>query len=442
MAISKTKVVFLHDDPTGTQTVHNVQVLNDWTPQMLATALRQPGATVHISTNSRSMPLSQAQEAYREIAANLQAASELVDRKYTLVSQGDSALRGHYPGEVEALAEGMGRNLDGVLLVPCSVEAGHVTIGDVHYVEEGDSLLPVGATEYAQDPIFQYQNSNLRAWVSEKYHGAIHPAGVASISLDHVRTGGPGSVAGELTRLRRGQICVANAVTYRDLEVLVAGLQQVEAMGRRYLCRAAASFVRVRAAMLPGAPLAPPTLRVPKGGGLIIVGALTKSSTLQVQAVRALPGLAAREVYAEDLLDPVGRDAEIERIVRWVDKMLVAGQDVMVHTNRRLIARADRSASMMIGQSISAALAAVVSRMRQRPAWIIAVGGVTAADIAVKGLQAKRAHVLGHAIVGIPIWEMCYESIMDGLIYVVFPGSVGGPDTLAEMINILHGAAR
>ena len=72
------------------------------------------------------------------------------------------------PGEVEALGEALGGAFNGCLLVPFFEEGGRYTVNDVHYVANGDWLVPVGETEFARDSVFGFRASNLRQWVEEK----------------------------------------------------------------------------------------------------------------------------------------------------------------------------------------------------------------------------------------------------------------------------------
>ena len=60
VARSKRKLVVIDDDPTGTQTVHNVELLTTWDRSLLAEALRADSQLFYILTNSRSMPQSDA----------------------------------------------------------------------------------------------------------------------------------------------------------------------------------------------------------------------------------------------------------------------------------------------------------------------------------------------------------------------------------------------
>ena len=333
---SNTKLVVLDDDPTGTQTVYDVPVLTEWSPESLATALVEPEAIVYILTNSRSMPLPQAQALNREIAAALKSASQMTGRDFAVVSRSNSTLRGHYPGEVTALVEALGQAVDGTLIVPFFLEGGRLTLEDVHYVAEGEWLVPAAETEYAQDATFGYKYSNLREWVMEKHHGQIAPGQITSISLTELRAGGPAVVLARLKEVQGGKICVVNAASYRDLEVFVAGLLQAEAQGQRFVYRTAASFVRVRGGLPPrplltaadlaaGTPPHPNPL--PKGegaGGLIVAGSYIQKSSQQIEAVQALPGVTSLEVSVERLLDPAGRNQEVERVSQAAGAALAA----------------------------------------------------------------------------------------------------------------------
>jgi len=70
-----------------------------------------------------------------------------------------------------------------------------------------------------------------------------------------------------------------------------------------------------------------------------------------------------------------------------------------------------------------------------RPRFLIAKGGITSSDIAVHGLGMKRALVLGQAAPGVPVWEMGPETRFPGMRLVVWPGNVGGPDALRDLVR-------
>jgi uncharacterized protein YgbK (DUF1537 family) len=131
-------------------------------------------------------------------------------------------------------------------LIPYFEAGGRYTINDVHYVAEGDRLVPAAETPFARDAAFGYRSSNLQDYIEEKTAGRVKAAAVASITLDHLRRGGPATVANTLRSLPANSVCVVNAAAPRDLDMFVAGLLEAEAEGKRYLFRTAAQFVAAR----------------------------------------------------------------------------------------------------------------------------------------------------------------------------------------------------
>ncbi|MDH3599382.1 MAG: hypothetical protein OEU26_07035, partial [Candidatus Tectomicrobia bacterium] len=241
------KLVVLDDDPTGTQTVHDVPVLTTWDVAALRAELEDPSPVCFVLTNSRSLPLAEARSLNADIGRNLRTAAEQAGRTFAVVSRSDSTLRGHFPGEVDALTDALEQQVDAWLLIPFFEEGGRYTIDNTHYVAEGDTLVPAGDTEFARDAAFGYSASDLRQWVEEKTEGRTAADNVAAVSLDDIRRGGPQRVTDRLNALPYGSICVVNAVSRRDLEVFTCGLLGAEASGKCFLYRTAASFVPIRA---------------------------------------------------------------------------------------------------------------------------------------------------------------------------------------------------
>lgn len=433
LAAGQRSLIVLDDDPTGTQTVYDLPVLTEWTVETLCAELAQGIPTFYILTNSRSLPLPAAQELNAEIGRNLLVAAQATGRDFAVVSRSDSTLRGHYPGETDALTAALGQQVDATLIIPFFLEGGRFTINDVHYVAEGDQLVPAAATPFARDAAFGYRNSDLRAWVEEKTGGRVAAAAVASISIDDVRLGGADTVAQKLLTLSAGAVCIVNCADTRDMEVFVSGLLKAEAAGRHFLYRTAATFVQVRAGLAPRPPLTAADLALPvTGGGLIVVGSYVPKSTAQLNALLAQPDLAQVEINVDALLDDGQQAGEVARTIAVTTEALQRGQDVVVYTSRRLITGADAVSSLAIGQRVSTSLVALVQGLGVRPRYLIAKGGITSSDLATKALGVKRALVRGQILPGIPLWEMGAESRYPGLIYVVFPGNVGGDDALVQ----------
>jgi uncharacterized protein YgbK (DUF1537 family) len=314
---------------------------------------------------------------------------------------------------------------------------GRFTVDDVHYVAEGEWLIPAGETEFARDAVFGYRASNLRDWVQEKTQGRVPISDVGIISLDDIRVGGPVRVSQQLQSLHRGSICVVNAVSDRDLAVVALGVVQAEARGCRFIYRTAASFVTARAGMVPRPLLAASELNLPTAGGLIIVGSYVPKTSAQVAYLLESTPIAAIEVDVEKLLSDTMQQSEIRRAADTANRTLDRGEDVVVYTTRNLITGDNSESSLAIGQRVSQSLIAIVRALSTRPRYILAKGGITSSDIATNGLDVRRAMVLGQILPGVPVWQLGSESRYPGLVYIVFPGNVGGERALADVVHKL-----
>jgi uncharacterized protein YgbK (DUF1537 family) len=433
------KIIVLDDDPTGTQTVHDVAVFTQWSVPALTQLLEKSDPVAYVLTNSRSLSREDATALTREIAGNLSLSREETGRDFVVISRSDSTLRGHYPVEVHALINGLHLEVDGVLLIPFFLEGGRLTAFDIHYVTEGDSLIPAAETEYAVDATFGYTHSNLRDWVSEKHAGKVAPSDVGHVTLETIRQGGPQAVADVLRTLSNEQVCVINAVSYRDLEVFVAGLLKVEAEGNRFVYRTAASFVRVRGGIAPQPLLTHSDLDVNPGGGLIVVGSHVRKTTQQLGALCALSDLTWVELDVPTLLRNSQHQDTAAAVTRDVARAIDGGQDVVLYTSREPVVAYKTLTPLQIGEIVSDALVRILSDLAGGPGWIVAKGGITSSVIATQALGIERAEVLGQAIPGVPIWRTGKESRWPGLPYVVYPGNVGDVGALARMVRILRG---
>ena len=439
VSASKRKVVVLDDDPTGTQTVHNTPVLTEWSVEALQAELQSDFPVFYILTNSRSLTLHAARALNTDIGRNLVEARKRVNRDFVVVSRSDSTLRGHFPGEVEALASGLGENFDGWIVIPFFLEGGRYTVGDTHYVEESGWLVPSAETEFARDSVFGYRSSNLRDWVEEKTGGRVSSEDVLSISIEDIRMGGPAGVTERLLSLQGSKIGVVNAGGYRDVEVFVKGLLDAEAQDRRFLYRSAASFVRVRAGISPRSLLFSSDLDTPtQGGGLTLVGSYVPRTTRQLQKLLALPHMEGIEMDVEELLNGDRSRAEIDRVLRTAEGLLKSEKDVVIYTSRKLMTAGHAEGDLSIGSRVSEALTTTLQRIDAKLRYLIAKGGITASDVATKGLNVRRALVLGQILPGVPVWRLGPESRHAGIPYIVFPGNVGGDDALAETVKALR----
>jgi len=440
LAQSSYKVVILDDDPTGTQTVRGVPVLTTWSVEALETELTGDYPAFFILTNSRSMTEEEACRLAREIGQNLRDASENCSVRIVVISRSDSTLRGHFPAEVDACASVLGKDQLPYLVIPFFLEGGRFTIDDIHYVKEGDKLVPSSQTPFASDAAFGFSNSNLKKYIEEKSCGRIEADSVIGISLEDIRKGGPKRVAEILKSVPQKAACYTNAVSYRDMEVVVAALISVEKDGHEFLYRTAASFVRSRIGLdageglLSGADLVSPS----KNGGLFVIGSYVPKTTSQVTRLFELTDITPVEIRVASLLDKKIREQELERVIDELNRILATGADGAVYTSRELIRGDDAVSSLEIGKIVSDCLVRVVTGISEQPRYLVAKGGITSSDVATKALGIKKAMVLGQALPGVPAWRCGEETRYPGMTYIIFPGNVGDDDALAHIVNKIN----
>lgn len=370
-------LVVLDDDPTGTQTCHDINVLTVWDQQTLIDEFTSTQSGFFILTNSRAFPTPAARELIKTICQAVKAAAEVVGKEFELVLRGDSTLRGHFPDEVEVAQEVTGRN-DTCILAPFFRQGGRLTINDVHYVADGDSLVPAAQTPFAKDATFGYINSNLRQYVVEKSKGSISTDAVDSVSLADIRVGGASVVAKKLLA-SSAAVMIVNAVVDADMEIFIKGMLEAQLAGKRFVYRTGAAFVSTRLGIEQISPLGTQDLNMDLSstapGGLIIAGSYVPKTTAQLESLVHGRGdlLNTIVIQVEDLLANPAKSQET--VLAAADKagdLIVQGKDVLLMTSRKLITANDAVASLKIGTNVAQALVDFLRFVNPRPRYVIA----------------------------------------------------------------------
>ncbi len=435
----------LDDDPTGSQAIHGVQVVTRLAAGAYDAALASPAAACFVLTNTRSLHERAAATRTARAARGLIGAAARRGRRIQLISRSDSTLRGHLMPEVGALQavhrEVAGRAFDAVLLIPAFIEAGRLTVDDIHWARTAAGLVPVGETEFARDAAFSYTASDLRDFIAEKACGAMTRDDVVSIGLADIRSGGPDRIRDLLTGVRGGPWVVVNASEYSDLETVASGALLAEREGKRFLFRTGPSFVRALTGTEPLAPLRGARLWPagrPAGHGLIVVGSHVGQTSRQLAVLREHADVTSIELSVPGILSGV---PDLAALTAAQVTEALRQSDVLLYTSRAVARGRSAGHSLQIARAVSAAVAGTVRQaMAARPAWVLAKGGITAHDVALHGLGIRRAEVAGQLFPGLisvlrPV-DAAPEAL--GVPYVVFAGNVGDDATLAQAVAILN----
>ncbi len=435
------KIVVLDDDPTGTQTVHDANVLIRWDEESLGREFANPESILYLLTNSRSLAPAEAEKLAYRTGRLIRKVESAVGRPALVISRSDSTLRGHYPIEVKSLAQALGKPKAVQVLIPAFIEGGRYTIDDIHYVREGDFLVPAGQTEFAADATFGYRSSNLIDWVVEKYSGRISREAVQTISIALLRKRGPKGVTEFLLGADAGSVVIVNASCNDDLEIFALGYLQAIEQRPEFILRTAASMVPALAGLPPKALLSVNqvgNLTAKGRGGLIVVGSYVKKATDQLNRLLDQFGDGGFCLEVDSLLDPEKKVPYLKSIAEKIDRRLGNDQLAIVYTSRKLRKGSNSQSSLEIGRMVADGLNSLAGQVRTRPRFIIAKGGITSSEIAGHSCGAAQARIMGQIEVGVPFWILRDGSKFPQLPYVVFPGNVGDNDALLNVLRKMN----
>ena len=168
----KYRLVILDDDPTGIQTVHGCLLITQWDEATVRMALQHEQPFFYMLTNTRAMTREEAARVVRSAMETVLEVNREFGYRLIFISRSDSCLRGHFPLETDVmrrvLQEYGVKVWPKVPFCPALIEAGRVTIDGVHYMKDGERLIPVSETEFARDNVFAYHTSVLADYIREK----------------------------------------------------------------------------------------------------------------------------------------------------------------------------------------------------------------------------------------------------------------------------------
>lgn len=426
-------IIVLDDDPTGTQTVHDVPVYTDWEEDTWKEIFQGKVPVSFILTNSRSFSEEKTAWVHRAIARSIQKAAMESQREYMLISRSDSTLRGHYPLETEVLRQHLGRRVDGELIIPFFPEGGRFTRDNIHYVVDGGTWIPAGESEFAKDRTFGYHSSHLGEWIEEKTGGRY----IKEQCIYLEESDDYDKILEKLLKAEGFVKIIVNATNYSFLDLVCDAVREAVRVGKFYLYRTAAAFPKSMAGISDGGVLSRESMvEKTSAGGIVLIGSHVRKTTRQFEALKGSSLNAEYIEFNQHLVLSGGLDGEVNRTFLKAQEAVRAGKTAVIYTRRERVdlPEGNGEAQLRISVEISEAVTSIITRLKERPAFIIAKGGITSSDVAVKALGIKKAIVLGQAAPGIPVWRCGGETKFPGMPYIIFPGNVGSDMTLRDVV--------
>jgi Uncharacterized protein conserved in bacteria len=440
------KIIVLDDDPTGVQTIHDVSVYTDWSKENIEKGFMEENSMFFILTNSRGFTAAETEKAHKEIALNITEVAKKLNKDFVVISRSDSTLRGHYPLETKVLKDTIEANsevkFNGEVLMPFFKEGGRFTVDNVHYVQYEEYLVPAGETEFAKDRTFGYTKSNLGEYIEEKTNGEFKASNTTYISLQDIRNLAIDSITEQLLKVDNFNKVAVNAVDYVDVKIVTIALIRAIKAGKNFMYRSAAALTKVIGGVSDKGLLTRDELikEENNNGGLIVVGSHVQKTTEQLEELKKVDFIEFIEFNCHLVLEPEKFTAEVDSIIERCEKLISSGKTVAVYTRRERLdlGEGKKEEELKLSVKISDAVTSIVTRLKVRPNYVVAKGGITSSDVGTKGLQVKRATVAGQIKPGIPVWRTGAESKYPGIAYVIFPGNVGTKTTLREAVEVLN----
>ena len=408
-------MVVLDDDPTGIQTVYGCKLITDWSESSVRAAFDDDVPFFYILTNTRAMTKDDAGRVMREAMETVVRVNEDYRLKLVCVSRSDSCLRGHFPLETDVMSQVLSAH--GYQLrvktpfVPAFIEAGRVTIDGVHYMKDGEQLIPVSETEFARDNVFAYHTSVLTDYIREK---GAQPEDYQVVDAQSYEELYP--FCEELKQ----ELAPESDEGFKQKQELMRGDDWRQAI----VVRSSSSFPKAMSG-IHDKPLLDKSVLKKQGVGCFVVGSHVNKTTQQLEQLLTEPGTAGIEVDVQHLLEQP--ETLMQEILKQLKALTDAGLTPVVYTSRKEIRIDDADQRQNLGQQVSDFLVDIVRRLPFVPAYLVGKGGITSNDILTKGLSVRIATVMGQVVPNVP----CVMT--EHFPYIIFPGNVGNDDSLREV---------
>ena len=406
-------MVVLDDDPTGIQTVHGCLLITQWDEASVRQGFADAEPFFYILTNTRAMTRDEAERVTREAMETVVKVNEDYHYRLIIVSRSDSCLRGHFPLETDVMRDCLVRHGYAVApktpFCPAFIEAGRVTIDGVHYMKDGERLIPVSETEFARDNVFAYHTSVLKDYIREKGANPDDYIIVNAQSYDELRTFAA-TIVGDHAALHNA---LSDSVAEQSIVI-----------------RSSSSLPKAISG-IADQPLLDRSILKRDGVGCFVVGSHVKKTTQQLECLLQAEGTCAVEVDVQRILDDA--DALMLKTQDTIRQIVEQGLTPVIYTSRQEIRLADADQRQHLCQQVSDFLVNIVHQLPYTPSYLVGKGGITSHDILTKGLGIRTARVLGQIVNSVP----CVMT--HNFPYIIFPGNVGNAQSLKEVYQKLKG---
>ncbi|AGB41136.1 hypothetical protein Halha_1188 [Halobacteroides halobius DSM 5150] len=379
---------------------------------------------VVIDTNSRA---DQPATAYKKVAQATQQLQELgIDYIYKKL---DSTLRGNIGAEIEGALVAGGYEL--AIVAPALPATDRTTIGGNQLVQG----VPLEETEIAHDPVTPVNRSYIPDIIGEQTTKEV-----VAINLKDLLKGADYLVQLIEEKAESGaEIIVVDATTSKDLEIITATLNLLEA---DCLLVGSAGFAESLPVGLNLVTSEKEEVTKSKGSILGIAGSVSDITRGQVNyAQQELDNLSVIDIQLADVLQN-NYQVELDRVISAVDKLITADQDIIIRSakDNDLVAKAKQLGKKngLTGIEVSNRIARFLGEVAKYFYVANKIEGIflTGGDIAVKSaalIGAEATVIKDEILPGIPRGRFLGTDLPQ-IPVVTKAGAFGNEEALVEII--------
>jgi len=446
------KIIIIDDDPTGSQTVNDCNLILKWDYKTLLKGLKDSSNLLFILANTRSLSEKDVKIRLKEICSSLKEImnnSLFAEEEFVFISRGDSTLRGHNFIEPFIINEILGP-FDATFYIPAFIEGNRTTVKGNHFVDN----IPIHKTIFSKDKIFGFKTSNVRDLIYEQSNQKLdfnHIENIFIKDFEGLETNQPNKLYLYMENLKNNTKVVVDIIDYSQLDKFSKIIKSL-LKKKKFLFRSAASFIsslsnikktqkdNIYFSQLRRKNSNDKTMR-----GLIVVGSHVELTTIQLNKVLELSLCKPIEINVAKLYTLFKFKDNLKQI-NFLKKLILRsirqnlGQDFIpvLYTSRGIVSPRDKNDLIQFQQFLSAFIAEIVSAIKNEIGYLISKGGITTNTIISKGLEADSVYLEGQILPGISLVTFNLSKQKGKLPIVTFPGNIGNNMSLVKALEILE----
>ena len=446
------KIIIIDDDPTGSQTVNDCNLILRWDYETLLKGLKDSSNLLFILANTRSLSKKDVRIRLKEICSALREImnhSSFAEEDFVLISRGDSTLRGHNFIEPFIINELLGP-FDATFYIPAFIEGNRTTVNGNHFVDN----IPIHKTIFSKDKIFGFNTSNIKELIYEQSNYQLDFNNVENIFIkdfEVLETNQPSKLFMHIEKLKNNKKVIVDIMDYSQLDKFSSIVKSL-LKKKKFLFRSAASFIsslsnvkQIQKDHIYFSQLRRKNNNDEAMKGLIVVGSHVELSTLQLNKVLEISLCKPIEINVFKLYeffklgDNLNQINSLKKLIlNSIRQNLSRDSIPVLYTSREIISPTNENDLIHFQLFLSAFIAEIVSAVKNEIGYLISKGGITTNAIISEGLKADSVYLEGQILPGVSLVTFNLLKQKGKLPIVTFPGNMGNKMSLVKALEILE----